>query len=138
MVVAGKEPSLEIKKKIAKKENWELIENPGDIEMQRLIQQAHICFIPTFQSTGLKLKLLSSLFSGRFVITNSQMVNNTGLEQLCIIGNSAEELNSLIRQTMKKDFTQNEIEKRESVINENFSNKKVAKNLLRIITDGEK
>ena len=65
--------------------NIELVENPPFEKMEELMRDAHINLLLTFQNTGIKLKLLNSLYRGRFVLVNGKMVNNTGLETLCII-----------------------------------------------------
>ena len=83
--------------------------------MQELIHNAQICFIPTFQSTGLKLKLLGSLFASRFVVTNSAMVKNTGLEELCEVYDEPEELKNCILSTFSKSFSEEDILKRKAV-----------------------
>ena len=130
LIVAGKSPSKEVKKRIASNSKWKLVENPPQDEMDNLIKNAHISLIPTFQSTGLKLKLLASLFAGRFVVTNPPMVTNTGLEELCIIGNSAAELKLLVDSAMQKEFTKNDIDKRKATLENSFSTLQSAKKLL--------
>jgi len=91
-IVAGKNPSEKLTGRIHSSKNVKLIANPSDEQMLKLIRNAHICVLPTFQNTGLKLKLLHSLYSGRFVITNLDMVKGTGLEQLVSIADSPESM----------------------------------------------
>jgi hypothetical protein len=78
--------------------------------------------MPTFQPTGIKLKLLSALFNGRFAIVNPMMVENTGLETLCEIGTTPQQLCDLITSKMEEDFKVSDIRTREKILNENFSN----------------
>ena len=103
--------------------------------MFELIQNAHICFIPTFQASGLKLKLLGSLFAGRFVVTNSALVKNTGLEGLCEVYDEPEELKNCILETYSKPFSEEYILKRKKVLEEGFSNKINAEKLFTIISN---
>ena len=84
--------------------------------MENLLQAAHINVLPSFQNTGIKLKLINSLFKGRFVITNNYMIKNTGLEQLCTISNSKEEFITEILNISKKKFTNEVILKRENIL----------------------
>ena len=135
LVIAGKNPSSELVKLARKFEKLRVIENPGENAMQELIHNAQICFIPTFQSTGLKLKLLGSLFASRFVVTNSAMVKNTGLEELCEVYDEPEELKNCILSTFSKSFSEEDISKRKAVLEQGFSNKINAKKLFTIITN---
>ena len=79
MIIAGLKPSLKLRKTIEKHDHIELIPNPSHAKMQELIQEAHQHLLYTDQATGLKLKLLNVLFSGRFVVCNTNMVKGTGL-----------------------------------------------------------
>lgn len=111
-VIAGKNPVKSLIQKAQNLKNVELIANPHENKMQQLIKQAHIHFLPSVQNTGLKLKLLYSLFSGRFVIANKTTVDNSGLAHLCIEKNSAEQMISSINNCMKMDFTEKDIASR--------------------------
>jgi hypothetical protein len=122
VIIAGKNPGLRLEEKILKYPNIKLVRNPEQEQMEDLICNSHICLIPTFQETGLKLKLLASLFSGRFCLTNTPMVHNTGLEHLCHIADNAEEMIRLVNELFGQDFTSAEIEKRKTILEGVFSN----------------
>lgn len=131
--IAGTSPSDILKKEMKKKKNYELIESPYDQAMQELIRTAQINILPTFQPTGIKLKLINALYNGRWVIANPFMVQNTGLEDLCIVVNTADEMIGAVLEYFNKPFTQNEIEKRKKVLYQNFSNQSNAKQLTQLI-----
>jgi hypothetical protein len=111
-----------LKQKIKPYSHIQLIANPAHEQMESLIQDAQLTIIPTFQDTGLKLKLLASLFSGRFCIANSKMIDQTGLEHLCLLANTPQEMVDTIEELFDKDFTAEEIEKRKAVLEKEFSN----------------
>jgi len=131
--IAGTSPSDLVKKEMKKQERYELIESPYDNQMQQLIENAHINILPTFQPTGIKLKLLNALFNGRWVLVNPDMVKNTGLEELCIIAEGADEMKTKVNELMGQEFTQNEIEKREKILMQNFSNETNARQLIKLV-----
>ncbi|MFI5134509.1 MAG: mannosyltransferase [Chitinophagales bacterium] len=133
LIIAGSDPSPMLVEAMKENRNVELRINPGEVEMMRLIRHAHINILPTFQNTGTKLKLLNSLFNGRFVLANSAMVENTGLEQLCVVKESAEEMNTALHELMQKIFEPEEIEKRKLILGEIYSNKKNAEKLLPLL-----
>ena len=108
-IIAGMNPSNRIKRIVKKMDHVKLIPNPPEEEMLKLIQEAHINLIVTFQATGLKLKLLKSLYIGRFCIVNSPMVSGTGLEPLCEIGDTPDDLVRLIDEYLHVNFSPDHI-----------------------------
>ena len=132
-VFAGKNPTSSLKKEIKNIKNIELIENPPFEKMAQLIADAQINLLLTFQNTGIKLKLLNSLYRGRFVLVNGKMVNNTGLEELCITEDNPNATKRILSDLMETEFTQTDIEKRKVILDEAFSNRanalKIAKEI---------
>jgi len=122
LIIAGKNPSNELVSYCAKSQKITLIANPEAAQMQQLVEQAHICLLPTFQNTGIKLKLLYSLFSSRYCIVNKEMIDNTGLENLCEIANTGKEFCQKISYLKDKYFGIEEIEMRKSLLDSKFSN----------------
>jgi hypothetical protein len=129
LVIAGNNPSEELKKIVSEKRNITLKANIPTAEIDQLIADAHVNVLPTFQATGIKLKLLAALFRGRFALVNSPMVANTGLESLCVIGETAPGLKSQLLKLFTDDFQEAEIEKRKSLLAEKFSNKRNAEKI---------
>src|SRR3990167_4030617 len=121
LTIAGKKPSrklvsfVENKIKEGKNEGLKLISNPDEVQMSSLIEYAHINILPAFQETGIKLKLIYSLFSGRFCIVNPQMLYGTNLDDLCVIFHSPKELKELILNIVQIDFTKEMISRRREV-----------------------
>jgi hypothetical protein len=129
-VIAGREPLPALHKEIKKHENVELIGNPDFDTISALIRDAHINLLPTFQNTGIKLKLLNALWRGRFCLVNSKMVQNTGLEDVCIVEDNPNIAKRLIENLFAKKFTQEHINARTSVLEEKFSNKVSAQKII--------
>lgn len=130
MVVGTKASSLS---KTSKAFNINFISSPNANDLKDLIQNAQIHVLPTFQPTGIKHKLINSLFSGRYCIVNPPMVDGNGLAQFCHVANNADEMKKIILDLFKKDFTKEEIEKRKSVLQNIYSNSKNAQKLVDII-----
>lgn len=72
--------------------------------INNLIQSAQMNVLPTFQKTGIKLKLINTLFNGRFCVVTNEMVEDTGLEELCEIGKTKEEFSEKILRLTDKNF----------------------------------
>ena len=133
LIIAGSDPSAMLIEAVKNNHNIELRINPGEVEMMRLIRHAHINILPTFQNTGTKLKLLNALFNGRFVLANAAMVENTGLEELCMIRETAEEMNAALHELNHQTFEPEEIEKRKKVLGEHYSNIHNAEKMLPLL-----
>lgn len=116
IIIAGLNPPPHLVATIQKHKHITLKQNCSETEMQSLIEDAQIHCLYTEQATGLKLKLLNVLFSGRFVIANSNILVGTKLTEACIISNSAKEYIDSINQYFLKEFTTEEIEKRKLLI----------------------
>jgi len=133
LIIAGMNPPERIKKMINGKKNIKLICNPDDDEMFRLIREAHINVLVTFQATGLKLKLLNVLYQGRFCLVNAKMLNGTGLDDLCVIGNTPMALKKQLNQLFQSEFTEDEIKNRKDTLSRLYSNSANAKKLMELI-----
>ncbi len=136
LIIAGNGASAELKDSLKGKKNIELKENISVEEIYSLIQNAQINILPTFQATGIKLKLLSALYSGRHCVVNSPMVSNTGLEPLCHIADSAPEMKRKISELMTAPFTLEDKRKRVLILEDKFSNKANVKKLISLVVAG--
>jgi hypothetical protein len=133
LIIAGSDPSAMLVDAVKNNRNVELRINPGEVEMMRLIRHAHINILPTFQHTGTKLKLLNSLYNGRFVIANLAMVDNTGLEPLCHVRETAEEMSVAVHELMQQPFEEIELARRRKILGELYSNKRNAAMVLPLL-----
>jgi hypothetical protein len=133
LVIAGQKPSKELARALAAHAHIQVKENVDNETMQQLIQNAQINVLPTFQSAGIKLKLLAALFSGRHCLVNDVMADNTGLETLCSIKNTAEEMISEIKRLFEIPVDKGTKEKREHILLRDFSNEKNAKKIIDLI-----
>lgn len=122
-IVAGMNPSHLIYEASSPYSNIIIEANPSKERMDNLIHNAQIHILVTFQDTGLKLKLLNSLFAGRHTIVNSLMLAGSGLEPLCHIANTPQEMVTTCNQLMGLEINQEAIEKRKEFLFPAFSNK---------------
>jgi len=111
-VIAGKEPHPSLLREAQQRPNVIVAANPSTSQMRELICDAQVHILPTFQSTGMKLKLLNTLFAGRWVVTNSAMVEGTGLESLCLVAKDATAMKSDIIRCLGSDFSMDEVNQR--------------------------
>ncbi len=132
VIIAGLNPPIHLAEAIKKHSHITLKQNCSEQEMQSLIEDAHIHCLYTEQATGLKLKLLNVLYSGRFVIANSNMLVGTKLNEACVIANSSKEYMNSINQLVSKEFTIQEIENRKLLI-ASMNNEEKTKTLINLL-----
>src|SRR5690606_15167190 len=107
-------------------ENLKLIDSPDAETMLNLARNASVHVLPTFQSTGFKLKLLYSLFTAPYVIVNEKMVDGTNLKPFCHIADSPQEMADLINKFHKAPHDTEVLKKRMDYLGDNFSNRENA------------
>ena len=123
MLIVGSNPSRELMSAAGKRKNVEVRTGLSTAEIHRLLAEAQINALPTFQSTGVKLKLLSALYSGRFCLVNDAMVKGTGLWEYCMVVETPEQWVKGIDQLKNSAFTASEKEKRQHLLSGPYSNK---------------
>ena len=133
LVIAGRKPSQALISIVANHKNISIKGNINTMEIDGLIRDAQVNVLPTFQATGIKLKLLAALFNGRHCVVNAPMVRNTGLEELCWINNTAEKMLKEITRLFETPFEMNEKQKRELILSSDFSNEVNVKKLVALI-----
>lgn len=133
LVIAGSGASSELKSAVAKANNVKLRENIPTAEILGLVRAAQVNVLPTFQSTGIKLKLLLCLFTGRHVVCNSPMVQDTGLEELCLVHDDPATMRLSIQACMAKPANGNTLERRVAVLEERFCNQRNARRIIKAV-----
>ena len=133
LIIAGSKPSDELKKAVAVFNKVTLVDNLTPDQIKEYIINAHCNVLPTFQATGIKLKLLSALFAGRHCLVNTSMVANTGLEELCVISDEPVELKEKLKGIFEQPFTEEQIQKRKTLLLSKFDNRNSAKKLMELI-----
>ncbi|MFO7723204.1 MAG: glycosyltransferase family 1 protein [Bacteroidales bacterium] len=133
LVVAGMNPPPFLARAIETHPNASLVANPDPTRMRELIRDAHAHFLLTHQPTGLKLKLLSALFTGRFVIANPLMVEGTGVEQLCLVCNTPEEMEEALDSAAGRTFSVDDIAQRQAMLSGRYSNRENTTKLVTLI-----
>ncbi|HOY32350.1 MAG TPA: glycosyltransferase [Bacteroidales bacterium] len=123
LYIAGNKPSKELKSAVNGRNNIILKTGLTSEDIYKLVADAHVNILPTFQSTGIKLKLLAALYRGRFCLVNPPMIRKTGLESLCICCETAGEFKSEIKNLFSREYNASENAKREEILlHKGFSN----------------
>ena len=123
-VIAGMNPSDRLKKMVYQYKHTCLVENPSEHEMDDLIKKAQVNILPSFNRTGVKLKLLNAIFNGRHCLVNKAGIMGSGIEPLCEIAESAEDFTIKIKQLFYQAFTESMLQERSIILKETYNNQK--------------
>jgi hypothetical protein len=134
LIITGSNPRIELQKWVAKLPWVEIRANLTDDETFELIKIAQMSVLPTFQATGIKLKLLNSLFIGRHCLVNTPMVKETGLEELCEVCDSPEAFLKTIQEFKNISFGSSQIAERAELLESKFSSNASLARLLPLLS----
>lgn len=131
-VIASSVKEQEVLKKINNYSNVFLEKIPTQKDLDILFEKAHINTLISFQKTGIKLKLINTLYKGKHIIANSELIEDTGLEDLCNLANTKKEILQKTAELLEKEFLDSELNKRTEKLNR-FSPQESAKKMVKII-----
>lgn len=134
VIIAGLNPPLLLVNLISKYNNIILKQDCSTSEMNDLITNAQIHCLYTSQETGLKLKLLNVLYSGRHVVANQKMLTGTDLADACTICNTSLEYINTLNVLMGKSVDDLFILQRNNVLVD-MSNDKKTELLISLLKD---
>lgn len=120
LFIAGDGYSASLEHAIQKQKNVSLLKNLSPLEIENHIKNAHVNVLTTFQPTGIKLKLVNVLYNGRFIVVNTPMVIESGLEDACHIKDFPADMAKEIEACMAQTFTEEDILKRNKVLGAQF------------------
>ena len=133
LIIAGLNPSKEIKNLIESNPQISLVANPSDKKLNELIANAQVNLLYTEQATGLKLKLLNVLFNGKHCLANNLILEGSNLKICCAVANTESEYKTTILELMQQGFTLEQIEQRKKALTQ-YSNSINIKQIIENIT----
>lgn len=132
-IISGKNPSPRLERLAQQYPHACLIPNPSEDELHDLIAKAQVNILPSFNCTGVKLKLLNALFNGRHCIVNKDAVEGTGLEDICHVAAGADDVRCYITELFARPFRKEDIEARKELLEGLYDPKENIEKLLKAI-----
>jgi hypothetical protein len=121
-IIAGLSPSKKLIAAAAKNKYVTVLNSPTDENLQLLIEKAQINILPSFNTTGIKLKLLNALFNGRHCLVNNAGADGCGVEELCQYAEAAAEFIEAIKLLFTKEFTAKQMQHRSTALKILYNN----------------
>ncbi|HEX2683222.1 MAG TPA: glycosyltransferase [Ferruginibacter sp.] len=129
-VIAGKDPSERLQRFAHEHQHTCLVANPSEKEMQDMIGKAHVHVLPSFNNTGIKLKLLNAVFNGRHCLVNQAAIDGSGLDRCCHIADNPASFQQKLSALYQQDFTEQEIQQRQGLLQSLYNNEVNARKLM--------
>jgi len=133
LIIAGKNPSKKISRLVYQNTILRLVANPSEGEMNELISKAQINVLPSFNSTGIKIKLLNAIFNGRHCIVNAEQTTGTDLEKICCVAGDSNSFKKNITSYFDRSFTKEDVASREQLLLQIYDNEQNARQLIQWI-----
>jgi hypothetical protein len=131
-IVASSCKDKTVLRQIRKYDNISFKDIPTQKSLEQLFEQAQINTLLTFQKTGIKLKLLNTLYQGKHIICNSKMIEDTGLESLCELADTKNEILEKTSKLFAEKFSSEDLKRRQKKL-VNFNPEENAKKIVEII-----
>lgn len=130
IVLAGKNPGMDLIK-LAQVKKVKIIPNPSDADLIELIGNAQVNLVYSLFNSGLKLKLLSCLYNGRFCLANPIPVRDTFAEKLCVIAESEEEMVKKLNMLCSQEFQTSDLAYRKTILDESYNLQKETNKIIK-------
>jgi len=132
-VVAGRSPSDELRDLVNAFPSGSILADPTDEQLDELIQKAQVHVLPSFNHTGIKLKLLHALFEGRHCLVNPQAAEGSGLENGCFIEKSPDALRHKLVELFSTPYSDKLFSNRKVMLDGLYDNEKNVRLLMQWI-----
>jgi hypothetical protein len=133
LIIAGKKPSSTLKNICAKYAHVSIVDSPTEQNMQLLITNAQINILPSFNNTGVKLKLLNALYNGRHCLANLAGVEGSGLNDYANIAETSDDFLQKIKQLFVAPFSEKEMQRRSTALKKIYNNEANASLILEML-----
>ncbi len=137
LVIAGKNPSKKLEKLSHAQLHTCIVSNPSDKELEDLIRKAQVNILPSFNNTGVKLKLINALYNGRHCLLNASAVEGSGLDDCCTIANTCSNMQKEVERLYELPYSYYNFEHRMKMLDSIFNNDRNAKQMIGWIFGGE-
>lgn len=132
VVVAGKSGNQDFERKLTTLSNITREADVSEEKMIDLVQNAQLHVIHSLHKAGMKLKLFTALYHGRFILASENCKTHTPLDR-AISFYPAGHLGMMIAQFWEKDFTLADVERRQEILTAHPGDKDMAKEIIRYL-----
>ncbi len=130
LVIAGSNASSKLEEAAHSMPHTCLVNNPSEKEMQDMISKAQVNVLPSFTHSGIKIKLVNSLFNGRHCVANHATVEGSGLEELCHLAVTPADFKERLAELFDTPLSAEDTAKRAAILPNIFNNQANAQRMI--------
>lgn len=135
LVIAGKNPPRSLLNAAEGDANVVMIPSPSGEVLDALVRRAAVHEMITFQPTGIKLKLVNTLFRGNgHILANDSMLNDSRLVPLCVRANTPEQIAAETLRLLANPLSDSDVSNRGKLLSESYSNDNSVKVLTELLS----
>ncbi len=127
-LIASSNAEQVVKRMIGSVGNIEFVKLESHEQLTHLLNDAHMNVMLSYQKSGTKLKLMTSLFNSRHCVINENISDDPKITNLCHVASSEEEIRAKIIQLKNQPFV--DYDKRKNVLEDYLNDKNNAAKLL--------
>lgn len=127
--VSGRGIGSSLLKKLDQAKQAEYLGELSDSDLKRFINESKVCCLPTFQSTGIKLKFVQALFQANEIILNKAMLADESFADYCLVAEEAADWRQKLKQVFSSELNEEKIKQRIDLVKNSFDNQKSARQL---------
>ena len=116
IIITGKNPDNLLKEAASHYKNVEIIPNPREQELIDLMQKAHIHLCYSDIAEGFKMRIGKIIKYGKYILCNESFCEDKTLQSLMTVENDLNKWPNIIKNTLSKPFTEDQIIKRTSIL----------------------
>jgi glycosyltransferase involved in cell wall biosynthesis len=132
-VVAGRAPSESLRELVNAFPSGSILADPSDEQLDELIRNAQVHVLPSFNQTGIKLKLLHALFVGRHCLVNPQAAAGSGLEKGCFMEIGPDAFREKLIELFSTPYSDEVFSKRKALLDGLYDNERNVRLLMQWI-----
>ncbi len=132
IVVAGRSGNKAFEAILAEKDNIQRKADVSDNEMMEWVRNAQMTIIHSLHLAGMKLKLFTALYHGRYILASENCKTNTPLDR-SIQYYAPGELSALVLRYIHRAFTTADIQERTEVLQAHPDDMEMAKEIVRYL-----
>ncbi len=130
-VIAGSNPSVALQQLAHKMQHTCIVVNPSEYEMEDLIKKAQINILPSFNQTGIKLKLLNALYNGRHCLANHAAVEGSAVKEGYATATNPDSFKEAIQHLFNEPFTEKDKQHRNAALQKIYNVQENARILMK-------
>ena len=136
LVIAGNTEDKKFLQLVDRHKNISFIPLQDREQLIELMKRAHINVFYTYQSAGMKTRILQAAFNSRFILCNSKMIDGSQLESICSLATDKQSFRKEILKLAETDYGAAQMDMKKKAL-KNYRDATNAKRLITLLFESQ-